>query len=459
MKQLDVPDEELVACVLSGEGQAYETLITRYTNALSSIAFLMVRSVEDSRDIVQEAFVIAYCNLDQLEVPARFGAWIRGIVLNHCRKILDRRTRTQRFLERLPHTIEIPDPAAELAVRENARQALEALDMLDELHREVVMLYYFQDMKVEDIAQLVNKPGGTIKRILAEARGRLKEELIDMAREEFPEYHLTEGQKQRLEMIPVFPREEPKVTTNRLPENAERITIQAPYGNFPALQAGAESCYADYDYPRHRISKITHVRVQGPLDVNGKSALRYDNLVFSTDGKAEWIWRPYYRIDDGRVIYCAAQYGGLDSLTPLKTPDDLTWGEAQPQPESMEIAPGSIKEPIGDQSGYIVDENLWEVKIGRRTFQCIRRMTGGDRLVVEWSDTPVSGNATEEFFLTDGRMLLWRRYNGMIWGNPRRKKDAPGTYEGLADAGVPMLELFGEKYYLWYDQIPDYAIR
>lgn len=459
MKQIDISDEELVGCVLAGEVQAYTALVNRYANVLSSIAFLMVRNVEDVRDIVQEAFVIAYCNIDQLDDPARFSAWIRGIVVNRCRKVLDKRTRAQRFLERLPHTIEIPDPTAELAIRENARQALQALDMLNELHREVIVLYYFQDLKVDDIAGLVNRPPGTIKRILAEARGKLKEELIDMAREEFSDYHLTEEQRRRLDMIPVFPREEPKVTTSRLPNSAPKITALAPYGSFPELCVGAESYYADYDHPKRKLNKVTHVKVEGPFDVNGKPALRYDNLSFSKDGKIEGIWRPYYCTEDNIVTYCSKQASGIDSSLTLFTPDHPKWNEAQPQPESMEIVPGSIKEPIGDQSGYIVDENLWEVKIGRRTFQCIRRITGGDKLVVEWSDKPVSGNATEEFFLTDGRLLLWRRYNGMIWGNPRRKKDAPGTYEGLADAGVPVLELFGEKYYLWYDQIPDYAIR
>ena len=460
MKHKDISDEELVNCVLAGEGRAYVALVTRYTNVLSSIAFLNVRNVEDVRDIVQETFVIAYCNLDQLDAPGKFGAWIRGIVLNRCRKVLDKRTRTQHFLERLPHTVEIPDPLGELAVKENARQVLRALDTLDELRREVVMLYYFQDLKVDGIARLVNRPAGTVKRILAEARGKLREELIDMAREEFREYQLTEEQRKRLEMIPVFPREEPKVTTVRLPDKAMRITAVAPSGNFPALRVGAESCYADYDYPIRKLKMVSHVKVEGPFDVQGKQAFRCDNLDFTGEGKAEWIWRPYYCIEGSTVLCCAKQCGGLDSGLPLLTPDHPDWGEAQPQPESLEIVPGSVKEPNGDQSGYIVDTNLWEVRIGRRSFQCLRRTTGGDKTSVEWSDTPVTRCAPEEFFLADGRLLLWRRYNGLFWSerNPRRKNDAPGTYERLADAGVPMLELFGEKYYLWYDQIPDYAI-
>lgn len=262
-------------------------------------------------------------------------------------------------------------------------------------------------------------------------------------------------------MIPSFPREEPKITISRLSDTAMKSKMQASYGNFPALNVGAESHYADYDYPSCKLRAVTHVKVEGPFEVNGKQALRYDNMSFTAEGKAEWVWRPYYCIEDDTVLYCGKQYGGPESDFKLIAPDMPEWGEPQPQPEPLEIVPGSIKEPNGDQDGFIVDTNLWEVRIGRNSFKCIRCERGGSKRNVEWSDVPVSWFATEEFFSSDGRMLLWRRYSGMGWSrqNPSRKKDAPGTYELLEEAGVPMLELFGEKYYLWYDQIPDYALK
>lgn len=460
MMRTEITDEELVQRVLAGEDHAFAALVARYTNVLSSIAFPRVRNVEDVRDVVQEAFVIAYCDLDQLEAPGKFGAWIRGILVNRCCKVLDKRTSTQRFLERLPNTVEIPDPAGELVVKENVCQVLRALDTLDELRREIVVLYYFQDLKVDGIAQLVNRPAGTIKRILAEARDKLREELVDMAREEFREYYLTEEQRARLDMIPVFPRDEPKITSRRLDEPAQKIRIQAPHGNFPALQAGAEGFYADYNYPSRKLYMVTHVRVEGPIDIRGRHALRYDNLQFTPEGKAEWIWRPCYVVEGDIFQYWAKQFGECKAETPLVSPDHPDWGEPDFPPESLILVPGAVKEPNGELQGNIVDTNLWEVKIGRRVFKCVRRITGGDKTPVDWSDTPISYAAPEEFFLPDGRLILWRRYNGPGWGvKPGRTKDAPGTYEGLVEAGVPELELFGVKYYLYYDQIPDYAIR
>ena len=68
--------------------------------------------------------------------------------------------------------------------------------------------------------------------------------------------------------------------------------------------------------------------------------------------------------------------------------------------------------------------------------------------------------STEEYFLGDGRLVLWRRYNGEKWSerDPERDENARGTYERLAEARAPAIEVFGEQYFLWYDQIPDYAL-
>lgn len=461
MNNDNMSDETLVSRVLNGEGEAYSTLISRYTNTLSSIAFLKVRNVEDVRDIVQEAFVSAYCNLSQLDDPTKFGAWIRRIVINHCCKTLEKRTRTKYLIDRHAPITNASDPVTELVGKDSINQMLSALSSLNELHHEVIILYYFQDMRVDEIAHLVNRPGGTIKRMLSEARSILRKELMNMAREEFKEYYLNEEQRKRLDMIPAFPQVEPKISATHLNEAAQQIKISAPYGTFPAIHVGSEAHYADYDYPDRKLKTINHARVEGPFDIGGVQALRYDDLSFTEDGKAEWIWRPYYHVDDDTISYCAVQFGDPNSILPVLTPDQSEWGEQQPQTQSMYIIPGYIKEPDGDIDGFTVDTMLWKVHIGKKTFKCIRRLGGGGRQPVEWSDIPVTRCATEEFFLMDGRLLLWRRYNGFQWSErqPGKNNDAPGTYECLADAGAPMLELFGEKYYLWYDQIPDYAIR
>ena len=92
----------------------------------------------------------------------------------------------------------------------------------------------------------------------------------------------------------------------------------------------------------------------------------------------------------------------------------------------------------------------------RRLGQLIPRL---ERRPAPWADGPLPWGATEELLLPDGRLLLWRRYNGAWWSrrNPAQDGKDGRTFEALADAGVPELRVFGESYRLFYDQLPDYA--
>ena len=453
-------DGELVRRVLAGDKDFFAALIERYADALTWLALVNVRNAQDAQDIVQEAFFAAFCNLRRLAEPERFGAWIKGTVLNMARKTVDRRARTERFLSRLPHPPLAPTPADEFANKETLRHVVAALDALDEPHREVVVLHYLHGMKLKHIAEMVSRPLGTVKRMIFEARGSMKEELISMAREQFSEYSLSEEHRKRLAMIPKFPQREPKISVTPVAEEATEIQAVASYGNFPPLSPGAEACYADYDYPDRELTTVSHVFVEGPLEVQGEQAVRFNSVSFTGEGKPEWTWRPYYRIRENEVLYCAKEYGSPDSGTSLLTPDHPDWNEPQPRPENLRIVPGSRTEPSGDWGGFVVDADLWQVQIDDQTFACVRRLGGGALWDVDWSEAPVTFCATEQYFLEDGRMLLWRRYNGLRWSeqNPGRAKDAPSTYERLAEAGVPSIEVFGETYYLYYDQIPDYAL-
>jgi len=457
---VETADAGLVERVLSGDADAFAVLVNRYADAMSAVAFAVVGNAEDARDVVQQAFFSAYANLADLKAPSRFGGWLKSTVVNLARKALEWRARLQRLHERLPHGHASSDPSERLATRERAAQIEAALEELDEAHRVAVTLHYLQGMKVEAVAALLERPAGTVKRMLSEARTVLRKELIDMAREEFEAYRLTEEQQRRLAEVAEFPRVEPKIVVSRLDEPAPAIRAVAAHGAFVALQVGAKACHGDYDYPDRKLARVNHARAEGPIDVAGRAAIRLDHLGFTGEAKAEWVWRPYYYVDDDEYLYCAKQWGESGAGLPSLSPDHPDWGEPLPRPASLHLVPGRVEQPEGEHNGCLVDEALHEVRIGRRRFRCVRRASGGGRRELDWAEEPATAMGVEEYFLEDGRLLLWRRYNGMTYSerNPRRDRNARGVYERLSEAGAPTLVVFGERYYLWYDQIPDYAI-
>ncbi len=446
-------DEDLVRRTLAGDGEAFGMLAGRYAPVIASIAKSKLGSKADLDEVVQECFVSAYCRLQSLRDPGKFSSWVQGIALNLCRRHIESQDAFKRFCSRHPGIGLAPTPDETLLRSDQAEELAKSLDSLTALQRQAVALFYFHEDSVEQIAVWLGRPVGTVKRTLSDARAKLREELIEMARHEFADYHLSDALRKRLARIPSFPLTEPVIRIELTDRQAQAVAAEAPYGNFPSLLAGSEAVFADYDYPSRALKAVSHTAVRGPIQIAGENALRYDAASFTKDGKLEGFWRPHYRIDGSKALYCAKEFGECESaLTPV-LPDNPNWGESQPEWEDLVLAPGSSISPAGGRPGFEVDSCLWTVQIGRRSFECLRRLTGGDLVQCAWPEEPVGNTATEEFFLPDGRLLLWRRYNGPSW---RSKKS--GSYEALAKANTPILTSFGQKYLLWYDQIPDYAL-
>ena len=113
----------------------------------------------EAEDAVQEASLAAWRRRDTLRDPSRFDAWFDRILVNQCRDQLRRRRRA------VP--ISAPpvgfEPVAGMPDLGTDADLGRALDALDADHRIVVLLRYWQDRTVDDIADRVGIPAGTVK--------------------------------------------------------------------------------------------------------------------------------------------------------------------------------------------------------------------------------------------------------------------------------------------------------
>src|SRR5580765_7741199 len=82
---VEASDAELVRRVRTGDIGAYSTLVARYRNRLGRYAVHMLGDREDAEEALQDSFVRAYRSLERCDDPARFGAWLYGILVNRCR--------------------------------------------------------------------------------------------------------------------------------------------------------------------------------------------------------------------------------------------------------------------------------------------------------------------------------------------------------------------------------------
>jgi RNA polymerase sigma-70 factor (ECF subfamily) len=155
-----------------------ESLAALFTASLPLVRLWAARDLgSTSDDVVQHILLSAYLHLPELQEPTRFGAWLRQITRNACRKWIGRRKMERlRFVE--------PELLAGLAVKtagepdatdedglERLRTAMSGLSVED---RTAVTLFHFLSLPQKTIACLLDVPEGTVKSRLHRARQQLK---------------------------------------------------------------------------------------------------------------------------------------------------------------------------------------------------------------------------------------------------------------------------------------------
>ncbi|MFM2162017.1 MAG: hypothetical protein RLZZ383_1529 [Pseudomonadota bacterium] len=178
-------DEDVIAAVRSGDGEAYRLLVERYQDRIYQLIFGMVRHREDARELTQEAFVKAYRSLDGFREDARFSTWLyriaNNLVIDFCRRrgkgpVLgvedDVAQRDPAPTSTGSAHVQIPSKALE---RQQLHAAiLGALDALPEEHRQVVLLRELEGMSYREIAEIVGVAEGTVMSRLFYARKKLQ---------------------------------------------------------------------------------------------------------------------------------------------------------------------------------------------------------------------------------------------------------------------------------------------
>lgn len=185
MNEPIIGDAELVARAACGDGMAFETLYRRHHVPLFRTALAMTGQVNTAEDVLQDAFVRAYRHIGRVQLAegASLRPWLHRIVVNLARDLAARRepiVTSDTDLERFANGGPSLERTAER--RELNRIVAEAVDRLPFDQRLVVVLFYTQDMDVEQIAATLGIPPGTVKSRLYYGRVRLRAALAEDVR-------------------------------------------------------------------------------------------------------------------------------------------------------------------------------------------------------------------------------------------------------------------------------------
>jgi RNA polymerase sigma-70 factor, ECF subfamily len=166
-----------IADVRSGDPEQYRVIVDRYHRGLIQHLYNLLRDADQAEDIAQDAFIRAYQKLEQYDDRYAFSTWLYKIADNLAFRYLKKQKPVplDAVADRLPD--ERSAPAEELDVSFAKEAVRGALDRLSIGYRQVIVLYYWDEMSYEDIAVVMDRPIGTIRTWLFRAKEELRKEL------------------------------------------------------------------------------------------------------------------------------------------------------------------------------------------------------------------------------------------------------------------------------------------
>lgn len=191
----DTGDIELVELARKGDKEAVGLLFQRYQMLTQRLAMRMVSQQDLAQELAQEAMLQAYLSLNRLHDPARFKGWLCGIVLNVCRSYLRNQKIAFFSLEAMAGGLELEfTPFLSLSIaleriaeeRELHQTVIHAVYELTPGERDVTLLYYYNQLSIQEIAALQDITVSAVKVRLHRARQRLKSRILTQYPEIIP---------------------------------------------------------------------------------------------------------------------------------------------------------------------------------------------------------------------------------------------------------------------------------
>ncbi|MCI0663320.1 MAG: RNA polymerase sigma factor [Acidobacteria bacterium] len=176
----NLPDEALVVAAILGDLSSFDVLVMRYRAAAYRVAHSIV-GVELAEDAVQEALLLAYKALPSIEEPSKFASWLYTITRHVALRMSKRRRQEMRKRVDLDDALLVYSEAfaRPFAPPETFETAWirAAIDSLDDQHRLILKLRFYDEMPLKRIAGFLDLPLSTVKWRLHRAKQLLREQL------------------------------------------------------------------------------------------------------------------------------------------------------------------------------------------------------------------------------------------------------------------------------------------
>ncbi len=195
---------QLVIEAQKGDIKSFEELFAIYHEKVYALARMITKNANDAEDVLQEAFITAWGKLNTLKAPSAFSVWIQIIAKNVCKARL--RKKNMAILLDAEQDIENFDAEeseeslpAVYAERADLQERLgRIIDGLSDVQRQAIALYYFNELSVDEISDVMECSVNTVKTRLFLARKAIRSEIEEQERKSGEKFYGVAG-------IPLLP--------------------------------------------------------------------------------------------------------------------------------------------------------------------------------------------------------------------------------------------------------------
>ncbi|MGX4601299.1 sigma-70 family RNA polymerase sigma factor [Faecalimicrobium sp. JNUCC 81] len=168
-KKENLSEERLIKKSIKGDGECFEELVKKYKFYLYKVAYSYTKNEDKALDLIQECTYRAWKNIKNLKQESSFKPWISKILVNIAITTIKKESKIiiSEIDENIVHV------KKDISIEEKV-DIHEAIDTLKPEYKMVIILKYFDDMTIEEIAYVMEIPINTVKSHLRRARQSMK---------------------------------------------------------------------------------------------------------------------------------------------------------------------------------------------------------------------------------------------------------------------------------------------
>ena len=413
------------------EDVRFEELLAECRGALARLVHFKIGSYADAEDVIQESCVAAYRAKDRLRDETLFRGWLLQIGRNRVRDYYRARGRSREdSVEMLP----------ERAVGNmRGRGDVEAVLMkLSDRDREVLRLYYMEEMGLRDVAGRLGVPEGTVKSRLFGARERFRN-----VYREWEDIYMKK-----------MPAIMPEYRIEWLDEAPFEVDCEENIGWFAVPRLGEKLNWGIYDRKSGLLENYFESRATFRAVVHGEEGVEIETVQTWDGNREERTFVMQLKDGYSRILSETDMIGSVKQMYTFLDGEEFhdNWGFGEDNcGRKVHLAAEGIVTRKGNDVTCRVPKEVMDVvgrarvTIGGVAFETICLMD-----VMAYEGHVVS----EQFIDKNGRTVLWRRFNKNDW--------KAAYYGGKWSERLPeneVLNVNGEIFVHWYDCITDYIFR